>query len=161
MHRSSICITWIVSCKSLHDVSSRGLIHAHWGCSRIGTVWTHKCFISTGLLGQTLSLLVQRPNLITNLGSRSSQVSSLWVVLGSSLGTWIRNATQSDDNTRSSNVNTWDNSRSDALEIVVVVVVVVVPGDTKTFIDFPTSLGVNDKFHDPQIPPGFYFQQIC
>ena len=31
---SSICITWIVSCKSLHDVSSHGLIHAHWGCSR-------------------------------------------------------------------------------------------------------------------------------
>ena len=34
MYRSSICITWIVSCKSLHDVSSRGLIHSHWGCWR-------------------------------------------------------------------------------------------------------------------------------
>ena len=32
MYRSSICITWIVSCKSLPDESSRGLIHAHWGC---------------------------------------------------------------------------------------------------------------------------------
>ena len=34
MYRSSICNTWMVSCKSLHDVSSRDLSHGHWGCWR-------------------------------------------------------------------------------------------------------------------------------